>query len=546
MKSKKNISIFLLATILISQLNTSLAVSLNNDINNNTGNNVYDEYLDNKIYSDAVNEKLSESLKFLNLYKDNNEVVNLDKSIIEFTAIPYLIDIEELEYFEDGDVFDFIFYEIRKEVYNIKDSDIKSSKIIYLGEKLFLGWRKFKMVDVYGGKYLLRDLVEYNKGKVLNVQDRLDYLGNLYLYYLEEPDYGYADDEIPEIDFDKNFLPPAIAPPTIDEDAEENNDSVGNNSGSNKPTGNEHFDSSGKFTDYEKRGDKCYEVLYIYKNGLIDEKKETLLPKDEYVKCGIYTYIYDNIPQVKPEIVVNRDYIENNQNIFSKNSVYYTLNKNSKHPYYYNTFILTSFEDNSLSYYELKDVLYQLSIRGEGFDVSDNDKQLIVLEGKPLVLKAEKNTYTKKEIESMMDVYSSYGLKIMESSSNKCYTIETSVLNEELTSIFIDNNEVELLLLPKLINNNIFLPVNEIANHLGAKIALNKNGLRISKEGLNIDLKVDNKIYLVNNEKKEFYEAPILIDNELYAMMNEILEELGYKITWDSDFGKLLIEKESI
>ena len=548
MKSINKLSIIFATSIFTSQLNIVLAIPLKNISNINTKNDVLpDNLFDKSNYSKKVSEKLEYSLELLSNYKESKDIVKLKECILTFNSIPYLMEVEEIDIFTDGDIFDYIYYNIRDEVYTLEDEELKSSMIIYLGENLFLGWRKFKMIDIYGGKYLVRDLVDYNKDKVSKAQSRLEYLKFLYNYFLEHPDYDYESDEIPIIDTNKTPQSPTINPPEVEEDNTNSSDSINNGNSSSEK--NDEVDNNkhiikGSFTEYEKRNNKCYEVEYEYNNEETVVKSELLLPKDEYVKCGIYTYIHEAYAENNFEAIIDRDYLENDQNIFSKNTLHYTINKESKYPYYFNTFIKTSIDNDSVSYNQLKDAMYQLAIKANGVYIVSNDKQLTILDGKPIVLDSKKSEYSKEEVESMMDDFLNFGFKIMEHSPNKQYTLQSSILSGDITSILVNEEERALMLMPKLIENKLFLPAVEIAQHLDSQTYLKENSLLIVKNDLTINIAINNKEYLVNDKNKIFEIAPVLIDNEMYIDFSEICIELGYEMIWDSDEGELSFNKK--
>ena len=143
-----------------------------------------------------------------------------------------------------------------------------------------------------------------------------------------------------------------------------------------------------------------------------------------------------------------------------------------------------------------------------------------------------------------MDDFPNFGLKIMEHSPNKQYTLQSSILSGDITSILVNKEERALMLMPKLIENKLFLPAVEIAQHLDSQTYLKENSLLIVKNDLTINIAINNKEYLVNDKNKIFEIAPVLIDNEMYIDFSEICIELGYEMIWDSDEGELSFNKK--
>jgi hypothetical protein len=66
-------------------------------------------------------------------------------------------------------------------------------------------------------------------------------------------------------------------------------------------------------------------------------------------------------------------------------TLHYTLNRYEKDPYYYDTDLVVG-EDNTITYSQQKDVLFQLAIRSGGKAVEDKDRFLVLLENKIIVI----------------------------------------------------------------------------------------------------------------------------------------------------------------
>ena len=537
MNINKNIVNLMISSIFISQINlplTSFAVEYINDDKTHELNNYS---FDTNIYSDDVSKKLDKCLELLDMYMDTKDLLTLKECILTFSLIPSVMEYDEKDSFQEGDVFDYIYFSIRDEVYNLPENDEKNSMIIYLGENLFLGWRKFKFADTYGSKFLVSELVDYNKDKVSECQPRLEYLKSLYLYFLEEADVDEESNEIPDIDVTPpDFEPPIISPPDLGiEDDKPLDNNNNNNNNNNSPT-------IGEFTEYVKKNNKCFKVKTTYKNNVVISKTETPAPVSDYVRCKIYNGLHSiSTDKFKPSI--DRDYIDNDQNLTSKHSIYYTVNKMSKNPHYFNTGIKVSIDDKSASYNQLKDALYQVAIKSNGFSISDNDKALTVLEGKPFVLdKSKKETYSTNDIESLLNSTNNISLAVMESSEYKTYILEESLLDGSLDSIILNGETIQLSTPLILVDKQLFAPIQEIATLIGAETSLSENNLTIQKNSKKIEIKTNSKSYFVDKKEMLFTSEPIIKDFTYFSEIEPILSQLGYSINWDSDLGEIIIE----
>ena len=497
---------------------------------------------DLSIYPEDIANDLTVCINLLSEYEKSEEkdISKLKEIIDVFYLMPTVIEDNFPYEVTEWDVFDFIFNFIRDEIYSIQDSNEQSTQIIYFTEKIFLGWRKAK-VDGYWYKteYLNKGLYEYNKDKNKNAQPRLEYLKLLSDYFMEYTDYEYLSNKIPIIDIPKNeIIPPLLSPPNIEI---QDKDPIGNTPGTSNNTVSSS--KSGYITEYKKVGDKCIKIKSLYKDGKLISSTEITVPKSQYPKCGIYTYIH-SVKYEKNRVEVNRDYLDNDQNIDSDSTIYYTVNKLSETPYYYDTGIRVSAINNSVNFNQLVDALYQVAIKVEGFTMDDNDKSLVIMEGKPIVLKNDKEIYSKSEVENLLNSFQKVGFKIMESSERKSYTLENYLIEGKMDVLNIDGYDLKLSTPLKLENEKVVGPIQEIFTYLKGSVNSSNNKSTIKLNGDTIVLNIGSNKYSFNGKPYTFKNVPKIEDASIMAELDTILNHLGYSLMWDSDFGKLTISKK--
>lgn len=494
-------------------------------------------------YSEEVSDDLILTLDNLKSFYSNNDVESLKKSIEIFSGIPIKMSDSDIELMKDGDIFDLIFYYIRDEIYKQSEIKDKEELIIYYGESLFLGWRIYKEVDIYGSKYLVKGLVEFNKDKNNKCQPRLDYLAFLYNYFQDNIDLDYDSGIIPDISINEN-LPPnkpsgpnyEYKPNEIPSDSSNKNEVISDNSVSN--------DRDGVFIDYKKYNNKCFEVTTTYKNGNKISSKKKLTSKENYVKCGIYDYIHPGL-NIGSNIIIDKDYIEKDQNLESEYTVHYTINKTALNPYYFDTGIRTSITDNSISYNQLKDALFQLAIKDNGFSVTSNNKFLTVLEGKPILIHKSKDVYSKNEVERLLNSFDKVNFKIIKYSDNSKSSLEYSVNSGNLDSIIVNGEKLKLSSPAIISNDSLMLPADDIISFLGGKTYYDNNGYLIIEIGdKSFKIKENEAIYIENEVKKKFKSKPFMRDNLLYIEISGITSTIGYNIRWDSEMGELYFNQK--
>lgn len=492
----------------------------------------------NLAYSDKVFNLLYSSEEKFNEYLEVKDVSLLKKSIDIFCSTTVLLAPEnDIELYEDPN-FSSLFYKIRDEIYKIPDYDMQSNLITYYGEKIFIGWRKNKDITLFRDVFLKVELVEYNKDKNQKSQPRLDYLKELCLYFMINPDLDSNSDKIPN----GNNYPPNNnqSPPgnnnngTLPDSGDKNETLPGNQEDNiDSSTSNERFE------EYIKKNNSCIKKVTFYKNGKATSTKEYPVSKTDYVKCGIYNYVHSN--KKKPSTIIDRDYINSNQNEESEFTIHFTINKSHKYPYYYNTGIRTSPLDNSVTYNQLKDALYQLSIKSEGFSVTDNDKSLVIIEGKPIVLKKSKEIYSKLEVERLLHSFINAELKILKPKDNGPGTLNNYLSNKKIDKFLFKGETINLTSPFILVEEQLYGPIQEIATHLGVKTVLKDNSLTIFNDKTKITLNVNSKSYDVDKKEMIFMSSPIIHNSTIYSIVDVIISELGYEISWDDELGELSI-----
>lgn len=490
-------------------------------------------------YDEASFNLLVQSEKFLYEYCKSLDVSYLYKSIDNFCEIIQYIPNDKDGLLYDDYNLQKLFLGIRTQIYKIEDSNKQSVCITYFGEKLFLGWRKNKDLLVFRDNYLRLGLVYFNNNS--KSQDRLNYLLSLSIYFSgnHDLDNDSNSDIIPNIEIPSS---PDIVLPDIEEDKPnpapiEPMPDV-DNSNNNVVV---ELENTSFYTEYVKKGNLCYEKTTSYKDGVAISEKESLVQIEDYVKCGIYTYVHLN--NSDKEVDIDRDYIYNNQNKDSEYTIHFTVNKSAKNPKYYNTGIRAESSIGSVTYNQLKDTLYQMAIKAEGFSVLDNDKFLCIVEGKPIVLKKNINTYAKSTVEQLLNEFVNVGLAIFKPNESNANSLKDYVLDKDIKTIKLDGNDEGLKNPLMIIDNQLYAPVEDIMDLLGAKTVVNGKELKITKGKTIITLSVNSKSYYVNGRERMLISSPILQDSIIYSQIDSILSDMGYELIWDSVSSELSINK---
>lgn len=550
MKKNKHLTGFLILGLTIPQFNIPRAyANTYTTLSNKTTTDSFQSDLvndGNLMYPTKVFDILSTSEKTVFDYTQNGDLSLLKKSIDLFTSTTTLLYCEEGEDIFEDDNFKTVFFKIRDEIYKIDDIDTQSALITYYGEQIFIGWRKNKTLVSFKDFFLRLELVDYNKDKNIKAQPRLEYLEKLVIYLNGNPDLDSESNEIP----DENNYPPKQDDDSVSNDENINNDNNNNNTNDdidiNVPSDDDfnnnndnNSQSDSFFTEYIKKDNSCVEKVTFYKNGVAISYSEYPISKNDYIKCGIYDYVHSDIFNVST--IIDNEYINNNQNIESEYTIHFTTNKSSKNPTYFNTGIKVDSSNLSANYNQLKDALYQLSIKSNGFSVTDNNKFLVILNGRPLVLNKKIETYSKSQIEKLLNLYVNVDLKILKPSENNPNSLEGLLSDKKINSFLLNGNTIKLDNSFILNDKELYGPVEELLNKLEITTNFKDLTLYMNNNVKNITITSGSKKYYVDNNEKLFSSSPIMYNSIIYSSLNSLLSEFGYDIIWDDESNELII-----
>ena len=482
--------------------------------------------------SEEVNKALSKIEFLLDNYSINKNTIYLEKAIELFGDIGAVAKEEDLEYFENTEstVYKF-FYNIRESIYDIKDESIAGDYLVEFAKEILFGWRKNKISILFTEIYLVMEIIEYNEGKIENIQESLNELKSAYHYMINTNEENTDSEILPEIKYDieenENINPPVFDYGQGNIGGEENNN---DNDKENIDISNDVFT---KNTYYKVKNKACVLVEQEYKNGQLFSEKENYVSKEDYVYCGIYDNIFSNVPVYKPNVVIDKDYIETNQNEESNEYIFYTITKDKIIPYYYNTGIRVD-SDGSTSYNQLKDVFYQLAIKKNEPFVIANEKALFIINGSPIVLSSEKDVYSKNEVENLLSSFNDVGFIIDEKVDNLSVELEEIISSNDYATIKYKEEEY---ILNNIYFENSFIvaSIQEVFGYFGYESKINGKKMTITKNGYKLELNLNNNIYILNGEEGILDMSIISKEDGWYLSLENIAKLMGYSVEWNSE-----------
>ena len=290
------------------------------------------------------------------------------------------------------------------------------------------------------------------------------------------------------------------------------------------------FDSSFQNVSYEKVGNSCYKITNTVDSSgkIINSNREPAL-KREYALCGIFDSVNfgggsNTSTNSKLHGLVLWNYLTSDQNATSPYTIQYSINNNDDMRYFYDTGIRTTF-NKTISYDQMRDVLYQIAIKSNGSFVDDSDKCLGVISGKPIVIYREKDEYGIADFDEIFKECENISVKVDETRIGKSQDLEEKIVNQEAKSIQIDDKPIELVTLPMIKNNRVLLPLTQIMTELNATIENVGDKYIVRKDDITAIYELRKDYILVNDKVIKMSTMPESKDGYLMAEIQDLMVE---------------------
>lgn len=154
-------------------------------------------------------------------------------------------------------------------------------------------------------------------------------------------------------------------------------------------------------------------------------------------------------------------------------TIQYTFDKDSNSPYYQDTGIEVS-EDQTITYQQARDALYQITISDRSKFVEDVGKSLGLLDGHIILVEDQKKPIPIKEFISLFDE-TSIGIKAQSTRSGDTYELIDLIEIKELENVLI-NGETFAFASPPIVDDEaVLFPVEQFATELGADVITEKS-----------------------------------------------------------------------
>jgi len=343
-----------------------------------------------------------------------------------------------------------------------------------------------------------------NGTKKVSIKEKLDKVYSKVYAEHRDPESGYIDWNDPHI---------KIGDHPTDENPEnwEPGYVPGNEPKEPKPI-NDGFSEANMSISYSLENAKCYKTTIEYDfNGKLVKKVKDLADESEKQYC------YMEIPNANAknfyENEWNQDLTSNLDGAndlvgeqsgndtedasLSSKTIQYSFDKGSISPYFHDTGIRVS-KDDTITYEQAKDALYQMTIQAQSKFVEDKNRSLGLLDGYIILLENPNEDIPVKLFISLFQG-TSIEVKVEDPNGDKSPTLIDIIEQKEVSHVLLNEKEVKLKAPPIVESSSILFPIDNMATALGGTVSSSTNSTSIDFEGNRITF-TDNKSFASINK----------------------------------------------
>lgn len=300
----------------------------------------------------------------------------------------------------------------------------------------------------------------------------------------------------------------------------------------NKNTGNE----SG-FSDesYSVEGEKCYKRKISYdKDGNVISDNKTYI-SDDISNCGgvNYNYYYSSIGNEDYDLL--NDFYSEKEKTESDFTLQYTLTKDSDYPIYFDTGIRVSLQ-NTLTYKNVKDAMYQAVRKSGGQFIEDKDKFMGKIGDDLFIFKDPGTEISISEFEALFDKYSKIEVKSLTTKIGQKCNLNDYLEIKRISSINFNNEKIDLKTKPIISDNNTLFSLSEIAELLGGTSEINGDSIKLIINDNSFVFNVGSDTVKINGSDVSLNtKVKLNSDKEIMGEIQPVLDKVNYDMIWDGD-----------
>lgn len=221
-------------------------------------------------------------------------------------------------------------------------------------------------------------------------------------------------------------------------------------------------------------------------------------------------------------------------------TIQYTLNKNASIQNFYDTGIRVSL-NNTLTYEQMKNVLYQIATKSYSQFLEDKDKCMALIDGELIIIYNTGKEMKVNDFEKIFAKLKNVEVLALDTKINTVTNISEYIEIGMFNKVYINKKEVKLQNHPIVKVNKSLFEIEEFAKLLGANVKKENNKIVITKGNTAI-------FYLINTDKinvnGEYLKLPVktqVYNGKVYGYIQILIDKLGYNVNVDSKNKALII-----
>ena len=179
--------------------------------------------------------------------------------------------------------------------------------------------------------------------------------------------------------------------------------------------------------------------------------------------------------------------------------------------------------------------------------MEDKDKFLVVMEGKSIVIRKEKDEYTKDEMEAIFKEFKTVDIRILETRIGTTVSLEEQLVTGTAQSVELNGEVVKMTTNPSTQNNRVLFPIKEMAERMDLAVEQDGKKLILSKAGSSIVYEEGVKAVIVDGSVVESTTAAFLSDKGiLMGELTEMLKLFHYEMLWDEESSTIRLTSQAV
>lgn len=223
------------------------------------------------------------------------------------------------------------------------------------------------------------------------------------------------------------------------------------------------------------------------------------------------------------------------------NTIQYTFEKGIDSPYYYDTGIHVS-KENTLTYQQSRDALYQIAVQAKGKFVEDKDRALALFDGLIILVEDDGKPIPVGEFTALF-TETSIGVKAQSTRAGSTNALVDLIEIKKVSLVNVNDKKVVLEATPIVDNGHVLFPIDALVKSLNGSSSYTKDSMTVEYKGNRITF-TDGQSSAVENGKEKKLTVPTRKNQDGIRMVDvkALLNFFQSTIEVESDMNEIVIK----